>query len=477
LTKKVTLTFKGIDCTEALKILSEQSGADMAVAAGVGGTISLFIADVDVATVLDLVTEMTGNAYIVEGDIIRIIPETDYLKQTGNAFRTKHALEVYTLEHVPVKDALVAATQLGLLTGAGKMLPDVEDNGLVIWDVPETHDRIRRLLELIDRQPESETVVLPLQYVGTDSLLGVVAAHLTEGVGGVELLGGRDRIAITDLPSRIPSLKELVSDLDVSPRQVLMEVKILRVSYSDKTSVGINWQVVQEDLNSLDIRSVYPVLPRTTSGEVSSGTVLAVGDLEDDDFNAVVEALSLYGSTEIVSLPRIVGLSGHEASIHVGSTEPYTTMTTRESQGVINYYESVTEVEVGVKLNITPTIHPNDFISMRVRPEVTAVSHFYVSPSGSSIPVVEGSMMETVVRVKDGVYVILGGLMQKEFRKTKTGVPILKDIPLLGYLFGSASTEEVRSELVIMIRPRIVTGDRPIELEESIGGVGQGTGG
>ena len=112
---------------------------------------------------------------------------------------------------------------------------------------------------------------------------------------------------------------------------------------------------------------------------------------------------------------------------------------------------------------------------MQVRPEVSSVSRFETTTTGSTIPVVEQSAMETVVQVKSGVYVILGGLMKKEQRETRTGIPILKEIPLLQYLFSSISKKEVTSELVVMIRPRIVTGDRAVELDDA--GLGSGRGG
>jgi general secretion pathway protein D len=132
---------------------------------------------------------------------------------------------------------------------------------------------------------------------------------------------------------------------------------------------------------------------------------------------------------------------------------------------VINTFETVTQVDVGVKLSITPWIHPNDFITLKVRPEVSSVSRFETTPSGSRVPVIEQSMMETEVQVKSGIYVILGGLMKKEVRKTGSGIPVLSRIPVLRYFFGSTGDKVVRTELVVMIQPKIVTGDEATEPE------------
>ena len=162
LSKKISITFKKIDADEALKILSEQANVNMAVSSGVRGSISVFLTDVDVVTALDIVTEMTGNAYVIEGDIIRVLPEEDYERQTGNMFRIDETIETYGLEHIPVADAVVALSKLGLVTSSGKVFPDAELNSLVIWDVAETHERVRRFVEVVDQPAGLERAVLPL---------------------------------------------------------------------------------------------------------------------------------------------------------------------------------------------------------------------------------------------------------------------------------------------------------------------------
>ncbi len=464
LEEKVTLTFRDISTEEALKVLAEQSGISMAVSSNVGGKITLFVTDMTVAVALDIVTEMTDNAYYADGDVILVIGEEDYERETGQSFRIKQSLASFPLSHIPSVEAAAAIRNLNLLTRDGKILGDGKLNNLVIWDVEETHARVALLVAEIDKPRDTVRVVIPLSYMASETMGAAITPHLTEGLGLVEVVGGGTKIAITDLPSKIEALTRMVKDLDVMPRQVLIEVKILQVSRSNEQMSGVNWQVVQEKLNSLSIESAYNVLPKSATGSPSSGTVMTVGDLADDDFNVVVEALSTFGTTDIVSLPHILAVSGLEASIHVGSSEPFITVSTRESQGVINYFETVTTVDVGVKLNIIPTIHPNDFISMDVRPEVSSVSRFVTTATGTTIPVTEESSLATNVSIKSGVYLILGGLMKKEQRDTRTGVPFLRNIPLIKYLFSSKSTKEVTSELVIMIRPRIVSGAEEYEL-------------
>lgn len=167
-------------------------------------------------------------------------------------------------------------------------------------------------------------------------------------------------------------------------------------------------------------------------------------------------------------MPRLLVLSGNTATIHVGSREPYVTVDSRESQGVINYFERVTEVDVGVKLEIQPTVHPNGFITLRVSPEVSSVNRYVTTSAGSNVPVVEQSTMVTEVRVEDGAQVILGGLMRNDVRKVSRGVPILSRIPVIKYAFGSTVDTNLRTELVVMLRPTIVTGAE-VDSTEAVG--------
>jgi len=122
----------------------------------------------------------------------------------------------------------------------------------------------------------------------------------------------------------------------------------------------------------------------------------------------------------------------------------------------VQTYEKGTTIDVGVKLVVTPIVHPNGVVTMHIEPEVSSVGRFFETPGGSSIPVIDQSTLNTMVSVKSGEHVILGGLMETEKRKSERGIPILRSIPLLKHIFGSTEIIEGKTELVIVIRPTIV---------------------
>lgn len=463
LATKMTLSFQGLEVGEAVKVIAERSGVNIAVSARVQGNITLYLKDVAGGTVLDIVSEMTGNAYLADGNILRVMTAEDYEKSVGSPFLEDHELAAYAIRYADPQSLVGTLAQLGVPAPGGRVLFDQASARIILWDLPAVRARADSLVPLLDCAPARESSIEMLDSLDGKQLAERLQPLMTPEIGTVQVLGTGDRVRITDRPGQMEAVREIIHNLDVPKRQVLMEVKIIQVSFANRTSVGIDWQAVRDKLGAIpgSVHGAFSVLPKTVNGDVSSGAIMRVGDLETRDFEALVEALETYGTAELVSTPRVVAVDGETAKIHVGSTVPFVTVDTRDSQGTVYTYEKITQVDVGVKLEITPTIHPNDFITMRVHPEVSSVSRYETTASGGMIPVVEQATLETLVSVKSGIFVVLGGLMGNDHRLTRKGVPLLRSVPLLGYLFGSRVDETVRTELVVLIKPTIFDGMQP----------------
>jgi general secretion pathway protein D len=147
-------------------------------------------------------------------------------------------------------------------------------------------------------------------------------------------------------------------------------------------------------------------------------------------------------------------VDGGTGFIHVGSQVPYKTIDTRETPaGSITQFEKVVIVEVGVRLEVAVRLQGDDMIAMNVKPEVSSVTSY-----SYDVPVVDNATTDSSLLVADGNTIILGGLVKDEKRTTRKGVPLLSRIPLLKYLFSANVDETYKSEMVILITPRILTG-------------------
>jgi type II secretory pathway component GspD/PulD (secretin) len=242
--------------------------------------------------------------------------------------------------------------------------------------------------------------------------------------------------------------------------------------------MGINWDAVfvkvQKSLHHLATVGVNlkydnetAVIP-TTSSSSGTGAALQIGQLDAEGYQAVIQAIREYGQANILSSPRIAALNNEEAKILIGTNQPYATRAISQvSGGAANIEEeNVTFLDLGVKLYVTPTINEDNYVTMKIKPEVSSQTGTYtIVSSGNTIPVIKTTTTETTVMVKDGATILIGGLIEETIQESVKEVPGFSSVPLLGNLFRSktkgSSTIPEKTELVIFLTPRIISGDEP----------------
>ena len=307
-------------------------------------------------------------------------------------------------------------------------------------------DRVSGIVELLNTGSGVGSAIVPVAYADPDTLAAALRLHLTPELGVIHADKHARRLVVVDHPRVVAAVQDLAAAFDVPRRQVLIEARILQVSTSKEVRSGIDWQVVQDKVN---LSGYFPALSETDPGLRGD-----FGDLTSVNYQIIVEALETFGDTELLSSPRLMVIDGGSGHIHVGSQVPYKTIDTRESAtGTLNQFEKVIIIEVGVKLEVTAAIQGDDMVSLQVRPEVSSVVGF-----SDNVPVVDNATTESSLLVENGNTVILGGLVKEEIRTERKGVPILASIPVIKYLFSSNVDEKKKSEMVILLTPRIMTG-------------------
>lgn len=211
------------------------------------------------------------------------------------------------------------------------------------------------------------------------------------------------------------------------------------------------------DLNT--IRAPF-TFPRVGQG----GTVVATGTLFGSDaFSSALNALKQVGKVNLLSSPRITAISGEEAKIAVATREAFVTNTVVQNDTVATTAENVTFIDVGVILSVTPTINPDYFVNMKIRPEVSAVVRTLTTAEGNVIPIVSTQEAESTVLIRDGVTVILGGLITDSRVRRDSRIPVFGSMPIIGPLFRNTSYSLVKDEIVIFLTPHINSGDTDYE--------------
>ncbi|MFQ5641196.1 MAG: secretin N-terminal domain-containing protein, partial [bacterium] len=517
--KKVSLQFRNVNIHDVFKTLAMAGGINIVASKAVQGTVTIFVDSLNVMDALGLVVEMQGLAYYREHGIIRVVQEEEYKKRFGKAFKDRMRTRVIKLHYASTEQVVKSIFQLkskggnviadqrsnslilvdlpavlrdmeavikqvdvplmthtfslthvavqnveeivrSMVSSGGRVKIDPGTNQLIVIDDPERIERIKKFIEKTDVPSAAVMEIFSLQYADAEAVVNRLQSELTPGIGSAVADKTTNKVFVQDLPDNLPYLRQLIETLDQRTQQVLIEAKIIQITLKDEFKMGVDWQALTNRFGGvIDFSSSFRILGDKDNGGRVRGTGITAGS---SSLTGLIEALQTVGKTDLLSNPRITCIDGQEAYILVGSTVPYKTIDTREDQGgTLRTFERVITVEVGVKLKVTPIINDDGFITMKIRPEVSEVTSF-----NDNIPIIEKSESETTVIVKDGVTIIIGGLIKDQEIKDEKRVPLLGSIPLLGLPFRSKKTTKTKSELVILLRPQILTGDVNMDREE-----------
>jgi type II secretory pathway component GspD/PulD (secretin) len=284
-----------------------------------------------------------------------------------------------------------------------------------------------------------------------------VQAALSKLSAEIQVDRGGNRLIVVTSPRVIAEIEEIVRVMDVPARQVMLEARVVEVSLSDTKELGIDWNL----LNRQGFIIVEGKPAATAPGVLPDELPFINKRPKANDFSRQAKAFDVAldmlieeGNARVLASPKIATLNGREASILVGERIPYVITGTAFAGGGAAPVQQVQKEEVGIKLRITPLINADGYITTEIVPEVSSVVAL-VGPN-QDLPRVATRQASTTVRLKDGNTVIIGGLLSDEKISTVTKVPILGQIPGIGYLFQHHSITTNKKDLVIEVTPRIL---------------------
>ncbi|MBT3295435.1 MAG: type II secretion system protein GspD [Verrucomicrobia bacterium] len=467
LQNKVSLTsLDPWDVVQLIEFLAHRGGLNnMVIGPGVSGlTTKLKFDDVSVGDALEVVLSVNNLAYEIRGGIVTIMTDAEYQAKTGTSFYNNKQVKMVELKYAD--PARVATMLEPVKSTIGTVVADPVTGVLILID---TADKIAEMetiiaradLSTVSRVLPTETQTFELMYADVATLQPEITAILTPDVGQLRVDDRTKSLIVTALPHKMEQIKHLVKVFDQRPRQVFIEAKIVQVSLSDDYRLGVNWDHV---FQGIDPR--FALSSASTPGSLSSvGEAVSPAAsltyntiLGNADLTVVLQALKQVGETKILSNPHVAVLDGEEATIKVVTDQPYAEA--QLESGTTNVVgETVTFIEVGVSLAVTPRISGDGMISTTIRPEVSSVIGSY--QAFRTVPIVRRSYAETTVMVKDRETVIIAGMIENSKQQTQSRVPFLGRIPLLGVLFRTTSDEVASKELIAFLTPRIVSGEEP----------------
>lgn len=400
--EKISLDFYETDIKNVFRILREVSGKNFAIDKDVSGQVTLsFEAPVPWDQVLDLVLKMNQLGKVYEGDIIRIA-----------------TLETMEKEELKRQDKLIA-------------------------------------LQRSRKQEDHITAFIPVNYTDAESIKPHVEAILTKAVddrnkdhfGKVSVDTRNNILVVTDAPVVIKRAKEIVKKLDTVTPQVIIESRIVEASSEFSKGLGIEWNVDgNTDSHTLGGTVGYNTAVNLGLGGALGSTGLSFQRLFGSQLtlNAQLTASETQGDIRIISAPKIVTVDNKEAKIKQGKEIPY--FEESESGGTTVKFK-----EVNLELTVTPHITNDDRVAMKIQVVKNDVADYTLG-----VPSIDTKEAVTEMLVNDGETVVIGGVNKSSTLEDQAGIPYLRKVPMLEWLFNAEFEQSLKEELLIFISPQIV---------------------
>ncbi|MDD5344425.1 MAG: type II secretion system secretin GspD [Smithella sp.] len=444
-----------------------------------------------------------------------ILVITDYLSNIKRLQEIITALDVEgagdQISYIPLTNASASEVVKSLMTifqqrrpntTAIRVVPDSRTNSIIILASVADTETVRKLVALMDKDAprgESNIQVYRLQNSIAEDLAKVLNSIIKDS--GASAATGQKALApvvsknVQVVPDKATNtlvvmaeredykiLENIIKQLDVPRPMVYIEALIMEVNANKAFNIGVEWRGLKDtgSITGMDSGKAvaiigsggagsttpggYNILDSLTTGTSAAfpsgfsmgivGAGIKIGDILFPNIGAVVQAYKTDSEVSILSTPQIMTLDNEEAEINVGSNVPYITRQDSSSTTTTNTvnYNTYEYKDVGVILNITPHINEENFIRLKISQQVTKVT----SGTDKGTPTTLKRTAKTTVVVKDNETIVIGGLVGDSTQDNTYKVPLLGDIPLLGWLFKTNSTSREKTNLYVFLTPHIV---------------------
>jgi type II secretion system protein D len=327
-------------------------------------------------------------------------------------------------------------------------------------DSIEANERERRVYSL--RNAKAKEIEATLRsYFNNESLIerstlgpqlaGSLMRRLEEEV---TVVGDENsnKLVISTSPRYMNTVLSIIDELDAAPPQVMIQVLLAEVTLDNTDTWGMDVTVGPFGGEGYKIGS--------TPAGASVATALGVPNLSvsSADFGILIRSLEEQGKLEVLSNPQVMVNNNQTAKIQVGENVAVVNGVERSSVG--SSFANIIREDVGIILNVVPSISADGFVRMDIQPEISQLSTKTTQISSDvAAPVINKRAVDTVVTVKDGQSVVIGGLIQTTEEQRRTKVPYLADIPILGLPFRTKKDTNVKTELLVILTPRVIPGE------------------
>jgi len=492
-TQKVALSFDDVDINVFLKTMSEITGKSFVVSNKVQGKISFVSSrEVPSAKVYDIVLSILRSQGFFtvpeEENLVHVYPAQEALKMSGKIFYGTETVDVkeegvvtqiIPLDYANASDIMNVARPL--FSNEVLITAFTRTNVIIANGHAKNINLLISMIRFLDTeipQAQSDIHIYNLENSDAEKMaqtLSNLASSIpvkrqdqkapTPPAEPTTFFSERFRavankdtnsIIIISAPQDWEKIERIIRDLDVRRQQVLVEALIVEITLDNESTLGFDWRVLLDTGTELDAlaQSNTGLLSESVATGGLAGLTVGLLDGTIPDVYAILNANKENTNFKILSTPEIVTIENQEASINIGEEIPFLTSSrVDENNNVIQTYDYK---DVGITLKITPQINETGYITMDINQSIKKIvegTELLENPSLYSRDIT------SKVTVKDRRTIVIGGLIRDDVTTIEKKVPLLGDIPLLGWLFRKQTKQRNRTNLMIFLTPYIVTDD------------------
>ncbi|HLW61686.1 MAG TPA: secretin N-terminal domain-containing protein [bacterium] len=421
--KTINLELRNADIADVLSALAKLANVNIVTDTDVTGKITVRLIGVTFDEAMHLILDPNGLGYAMVGNNIVVAKKEKLARPVLRQYEVSNMLaSQFAGSYLPI-------------TGINKAQIVVDDNtnSLFVVGTAEDQAKVSDLLARVDLPAErAVTRVIRLSYLDPASFVDLMGARLPASVTGTTKIDkASNSIVLTASAAQMQIIDGLLGQVDTAIPQVLIESMVVEVPTEETKNLGVAWQT-STPFTITSTGGQYPCCPNAT---ITSPAILAT-------LNTLIQE----NKSKLLANPRLAVRDGETAKMNIGDKIPFQVV---NAQGV----PSVVIIEAGVQLEITPRINADGYVTVKMHPEVSSI---VTAPAPNVPPTIATREADTELTVKDGTPIVLAGLIQKNEVQNTVKVPLLGDIPLIGWLFKSVSTDKTDNEVIFVITPHIL---------------------
>lgn len=454
-TELFSVAVQQVPVSELLQALAQDSKVKIDVVGEIEGVISLTIANQSLEYILRKISGLLPVRYEVHDEGFVVTQDIPYLRN-------------YEVDYLNMQRVSESRVDLATQVGSIRTAVDGEAQGQSGNNGSKLFVENKSVNAFWDSVIDSITAMLgdSVEESAEDSKSGDnVFVNRESGI-----------ISVRARESQHRSIAALLSDvLDSAQRQVLIEATVVEVALNDQFESGVDWRLLAgSSNNSIDYAQILSGSPQAADAVAPVNALLTLNNISSlGNLSATLKLLQQFGEVQVLSSPRIIAMNNQPAVLKVVDNRIYFTFEVdrlqRENGDESTVVDStVHSVPVGLVMNVTPFINKRDEVILNVRPTISRILNFAEDPSPALagqnevrnlIPEIQVREMESLLRVPSGQVAVIGGLMQNKTDRRSTGVPGLIRIPWLGKVFSHDTRTLEKTELLIFLKPTVVSAE------------------